>query len=146
MKTLFFVLMIVANAAIAEPKDTINENVRRSFNKEFSSARIINWNHTGKFVKARFVYRDQILLAYYSTDGKRIALKRNILSNNLPLSLLFSLKKNYSHYWIIDLFEMSFADHTSYFITLENSDRQMVLRSLNNGTWEIYSTKNKEDN
>ena len=139
-------LLLIANAAIAGPEDTVNKNVLSSFNKEFSSARIIKWDHTGKLLKARFIYRDQILLAYYSTHGKLIALKRNILSNNLPLSLFFSLKKNYGHYWISDLFELSFADHTLYYITVENSDHKMILRSVNSNPWEVHSRKSKEDN
>ena len=146
MKNLFFALLMIVNKAIAGPGDTTNKNVMNSIKKEFTNAAVIDFDHAGEMVKAKFIYCDKVFFGFYSKGGELIALERNIVSDALPLPLLFSLKKNYGRYWISDLFEVSFNDHTSYYITLENSDRQMVLRSVNSDLWEIYSTKNNDDN
>jgi len=36
-----------------------------------------------------------------------MAVTRNIVSSQLPVSLLMNFKKHYSEFWITDLFEMS---------------------------------------
>jgi hypothetical protein len=51
-------------------------------------------------------------------------------------------KKHYDGYWVTDLFEMSQNDQSSYYITLENSDTRMTLRS-NGDNWELYCSVRK---
>ena len=63
---------------------------------------------------------------------------RNISSLELPISLQANLKNNYSKYWISDLFEVSNQEGTSYYITMENADSKIVLKSSGNGRWNTY--------
>jgi len=53
-----------------------------------------------------------------------------------------SFKKHYSEYWITDLFEMSRDSQSNYYLSLENADTKMTLRS-NGDSWEVYSTVRK---
>ncbi|MGZ8517547.1 MAG: hypothetical protein ACXWWD_09360 [Chitinophagaceae bacterium] len=62
---------------------------------------------------------------------------RNISSLELPISLQTNLKNNYSKYWISDLFEISNNEGTSYYITLENADSKIVLKSDSN-KWNTF--------
>jgi len=81
----------------------------------------------------------QILDAYFDTYGKLIAVTRNILSSELPIHLFAELNKEYSVFWITDLFEISAEGGTSYYITLQFSDRELVLRSEDGGSWEVFN-------
>ena len=129
--------------SFANTTDGINKKTVASFNKDFSNAHDIRWERKNDFVLVTFSYNNAVMFAYYTTEGDLIAVARNILSDRLPISQLLSLKKNYSDYWISDLFEVSKNHDTFYYVTLENADHKMVLKSVNDGSWDVYSKKEK---
>jgi hypothetical protein len=123
--------------------DEVNSLAVQSFNKEFVGAKNIMWEQKSDFIRATFTMNGQILFAYYNNDGALTAVVRNIRSEQLPISLLTSLKNDYTKFWISDLFEMASGDQTSYYITIENADKKIVLRSNGNEGWEVYSKTRK---
>ena len=94
------------------------------------------------FTKFTFTTDGVIMSAFYSTGGELLAVTRNIVSSQLPINLLTSLKKHYSNTWITDLFELSGDNQDCYYITLENADSKVTLRS-NGDNWELYTTTKK---
>jgi hypothetical protein len=48
------------------------------------------------------------------------------------------LKKNYSNHWISDLFEVSNEEGTAYYLTMEDADSKIVLKSTGGSSWDIY--------
>jgi hypothetical protein len=54
------------------------------------------------------------------------------------------LKRDYSGYWISDLFEIASDDQTSYYVTLENMDKTIVLKSAGTSLWNVYTKIKKE--
>jgi hypothetical protein len=54
-----------------------------------------------------------------------------------------NLKKDYSDYWISDLFEVANNEGTSYYVTLENADTKMVLKASDGKSWRSYSKVKK---
>jgi hypothetical protein len=54
-----------------------------------------------------------------------------------------NLKNNYSNYWISDLYEVAKPENTSYYITLENADQKIVLKSTGGSNWTIHKKSNK---
>ncbi|MET0464502.1 MAG: hypothetical protein ABW007_15155, partial [Chitinophagaceae bacterium] len=95
------------------------------------------------FYKASFVYNEQHIAAFYSFEGEMLGLARNISSLDLPMNLQHSLKKEYGGRWITELFELSNADGTSYYITLEQADSKVVLKSDNGLQWSVYKKSAK---
>ena len=85
-----------------------------------------------------------MLFAYYNESGDLVAITRNITTDQLPISLLTSLKKNYSDYWVSDLFEMVSNGESNYYITLENADHKLVLKSEDFSSWSTYRKEKKE--
>ncbi|MDR3713356.1 MAG: hypothetical protein P4L51_11105 [Puia sp.] len=65
---------------------------------------------------------------------------RNILSSELPASLLTDIKTNYKSYWITELSEEGKAKHPDYSITLENADQIVQLHSSDSENWIVMST------
>jgi hypothetical protein len=125
-----------------------NDNVatqqaRDAFKKDFATASDIRWEQKNNFLKATFSLNGQILTAYYFSNGDLQAVVRNITSDQLPINLLTSLRKDYSEYWITDLFEMSSNGMTTYYVSIENSDKKIVLKSDDLSSWEIYSKEKK---
>lgn len=121
----------------------VNEQVLKSFNKEFALAREVNWEVNKQFIKVNFSLNGQILIAYYSADGERIAMARNVTTPQLPMSLNNGLKESYSGYWVTDLFELTRKGESTYYVTIENADQKIILNSLGIDGWAKYKSEKK---
>jgi hypothetical protein len=69
---------------------------------------------------------------------------RNIVSTQLPAALLSGIKADYKDYWITDCREDSKKNRAEYFITVENADQTIQLKSGDKASWEVVSTTVKE--
>jgi hypothetical protein len=85
----------------------------------------------------------QVMFAFYDETGSLLATARNIPSEQLPISLFSKVKKDYSDYWISELFEMDRDGQTSYYITLENADETLILKSTGFDEWSTYKRSRK---
>jgi hypothetical protein len=56
---------------------------------------------------------------------------------------LSDLKKNYNAYWISDLFEVSSSADASYYVTLQNGDSKVILKSNGISGWEMFKKEKK---
>jgi hypothetical protein len=138
-----FVLFTSIGSAFANGKEEVNERIIKSFQKEFAGAQNVQWVTTKDFVKVTFTLNDQVVYAFYEQSGELLGVTRNIVSTQLPLSLLTDLKKNYNAYWITDLFEMAANKENVYYITLENSDQKLVLKANASTGWQVHSREKK---
>ena len=137
-------MMGVSISAFAGGNDeNVNALAVRSFKKDFYGASNISWEQKETFTKATFSLQGRVLFAYYNNNGDLQAVVRNITSDQLPINLLSSLKKEYGEYWISDLFEIVSDDQTSYYITLENSDKKIVLKSQGTEFWSGFRKEKK---
>jgi hypothetical protein len=69
---------------------------------------------------------------------------RNIVSTELPAALLTGIKNDYKDYWITECHEDSKKNRAEYFITVENADQTVQLKSSDKSSWEVVSTVVKE--
>jgi hypothetical protein len=123
--------------------DVVTQQARDAFKKDFATASDIRWQQTNSFLKATFSMNGQVLTAYYYSNGDLQAVVRNISSDQLPLNLLTSLRQDYTAFWITDLFEISSDNQTTYYVTIENSDKKIVLKSDDLSSWGVYSKERK---
>ena len=131
-------LTIGINSSFAAPTDGGNDAVTASFHKDFKKAQVLE-TQTGKnYIKFTFKLNDMVLFAFYNEDGQLLAVSRNIKSNQLPIQLLMDVRKDYANYWISDLFELTIDGNSNYYITLENADSRITLRSYDSNDWEVY--------
>jgi hypothetical protein len=76
--------------------------------------------------------------AYYNAEGEMVSAFRHILSSDLPMNLIFSLKKYNKNMWVTDVVEvLNENKSTSYFVNLENADEKITLKSKNGNKWKI---------
>jgi len=139
MKKIIIMLAVAISSLTAFAREeNVSTTVLNSFNKQFAGAKEVQWTTTNDYYKAAFVYNGQNVNAFYQLDGGLIAMTRNISSLQLPISLQTNLKNNYSKYWISDLFEVSNNEGTSYYITIENAETKIILKSNDTGKWNNY--------
>jgi hypothetical protein len=136
-------LTMVSTSFANTSNDDHNTAVTASFHKDFKKAELLT-SETGKnYTKLTFRMNDMVLFAFYSEEGQLLAVTRNIKSNQLPINLLLQVKQDYANYWISELFEFNSDGNNAYYITLENADSSVTLRSSGNETWEVYNRKTK---
>ncbi|HET6996589.1 MAG TPA: hypothetical protein VFI06_16455 [Chitinophagaceae bacterium] len=145
MKRIIITLAIALGtlSSFAAGEETVTSKVLNAFEKDFVGAKETAWTTSRDYYKAAFVFNGQHVSAFYSVDGEMIAMTRFISSLDLPLSLQTNLKKEYGNYWISDLFELSNSEGTNYYITLENADTKVVLKSGGSESWNVYRKSTK---
>ena len=124
-------------------EEAINKQALNAFKTEFASATDAAWTVGSNFYKVAFTLNDQKLFAFYNSDGEFMAVTRYISSLQLPLNLQSSLKKECSTCWISDLFEVANSEGTAYYVTMENADTKVVLKSADGGNWTVYQKSKK---
>jgi len=147
MKRTIFALalsLILGSASFANNDESINEKAAQSFKKEFAQAKDVSWQKSGDMFRATFSLNERVLFAYYNQSGDLMAITRNITTDQLPIALQTLLRKNYTEYWVSDLFEMVSGGQTSYYITVENADHKVVLKSEDFGSWSTYRKEKKD--
>lgn len=121
----------------------VSSRVLDAFKSEFVGAKEVTWTAGENFYKAAFVYNDLHVFAFYSTAGELLGTTRYISSLDLPMNLQAGLKKGYANFWISDLFEVSNDEGTGYYITLENADSKIILKSTSGGIWNVFQKTTK---
>jgi len=138
----FAAALLLTLTSFAKSADSISGDIRTSFKRTFRNAQLMSTETRETFTKLTFKTNDVIMFAFYSRSGDLLAVTRNIVSSQLPLNLLLSLKSDYSAYWITELFEFTSNDDSCYYISLESADAKVTLRS-NGDSWEVYSSVKK---
>ena len=132
------ILMVGLTSAFANKSEEINQRAMASFNSEFASAKNVSWIQDREYFRAAFSMNNQVLYAYYDQKGELMAVIHHILSNQLPIYLMSELKKSYKNYWITDLLEMASNEQSNYFVSLDNADETLVLKSDGSNQWTVY--------
>jgi hypothetical protein len=147
MITIWALLLItMVNTAFANDNEGDNRDgkAQEAFRKEFNNASDIAWEARKHYQKVSFQLNNQYWFAFYTPEGENLGLARNILSTQLPANLLRDLKEQFSNYWITDLFEMTSGGETSYYLTIENAGRMLVLKSEGTINWNIIKKQKKD--
>ncbi len=143
--TLAFAMTVSISSIFANNnEDVVNYRASSSFKKEFTQAQEVKWEKSKDFSKATFKMNDQLMVAYYNNEGVLLGVTRNITTSQLPLNLMNDVKKNYSKTWISDLFEVTTNEDTSYYITLEDADQKVVLKSNGAYGWSTFKKEKKD--
>lgn len=145
MKQMILTLAVAVSSLFAyagAENANVDSQVLNAFQNEFNAAKEVKWTESSDYYKASFIFNGQYVAAFYSHDGELMGVTRYITSLELPIKLQASLKKSYSAFWISDLFEVSNSEGTSYYVTLENADKKVVLKSGGN-SWDVYKSTEK---
>jgi hypothetical protein len=123
--------------------DGVEPSVLKSFKSTFATATEVDWSMTQDLYKAVFFLNGQYVTAYFKEDGNMAALTRHISATNLPIILQTALKNDHKGLWVTDVFEVTNDGGVRYYVTLENADTKIVLKS-NSTTWSTYQKQHKD--
>lgn len=143
LATLISVFSLVNVKAHASDDVNVSAAVLASFHSAFKNASDVKWKTSGDYYKADFVVNEQYVTAYYDDNAMLVAVTRNINSFQLPITLQTKLRASHPEYWISDLFELSNENGVSYYVTVENGESKITLRSTNSTDWTVYQKQSK---
>jgi hypothetical protein len=146
MKRLFPTLVILSLFTVFSSfttKQDVSPAVLDAFANTFKHVSEVSWSSTGDYYRVDFVLNNQYVTAFYNLEGKQIAITKNIRSEELPLLLQAELSEYRNSFWITNLFEYTDDNGTSYFVTLENAERKLTLKSTAGANWEVYKKQRK---
>jgi hypothetical protein len=132
-------LTAVSSFSFAGTANDLTPRLKTSFRHDFRNANLIGSEIHEKFIKVTFLMDNSILSAYYSTNGKLLGVIHNMVSTELPFELQSDLRQSYSNYWITELFEIKGDSDSTYYVSLQNADETLNLRSTPDNGWEVYS-------
>ena len=135
--------MSLATTVLFASVTVVNPKVIEAFKKEFVNVQEVRWSEGPDYSIAQFMYNGQSVRAYYTNSGESLGLFRYVSSLNLPVNLQLSLKKKYGNFWITDLYELSKGGVTNYFITIEDADESVMLKSSSDVDWVQYKSVEK---
>lgn len=141
--SLALLLMIGFTSTFANNVEEVNSKAVNAFKRDFAEAKDVKWESTKTYAKATFQLNGQVMFAYYNVSGEMLAITRNIVSSQLPIGLFNELKQDYASYWITDLFEMVSGNETNYYVTIENADAVIVLKSIDGIHWDSFRREKK---
>ena len=127
----------VSQAATVKPVD-VNRKVVTAFYSAFNQAKNVSWRESANFLVAEFNLNNQVMYAYYKPDGSFIGIIHHLLSTDLPYNLKNSLRKNYSDYWVTDLFKLETDQGAAYYVNLENGTETVLLNTDEYNVWTTY--------
>jgi Protein of unknown function (DUF2874). len=136
-----FTLFLVATATNSFAGDkNIPGTVSTSFAKHFTTAKNASWSQVGILYEVQFEQDKQVYYGFYNEEGDLVVLSRHISPDMLEPKLQNNLKKYFADgYWVTDLFEIKSENNISYFLIINNADRQLELKSTDNGKWNVFS-------
>lgn len=129
MKKLFIaaLIMVAAGTSAFAADVKVNNKVKTNFESLFSGAENVSWSGKESFIRATFTLSDEIVEAYFGTDGELIGTSRKVDLKRLPLSAVQKIKKEYASYKITDTIEFERAGERSYYVSLENGNKKQIL-------------------
>jgi hypothetical protein len=145
MKRILFILtisfsLITVSSFASEVK--VSPAALESFKYSFKHASEVNWTAGDNYYKAEFLQDGQYLTAFFDGDGAFLAVTKNIASTQLPVKLQTSLKKHQEGSWITNLIEVANETGTIYYVTLENADTRIILKS-SGSSWNVHLKQSK---
>jgi hypothetical protein len=125
--------------AFAKAPETANAKAQKHLSIEFKDAEKISWSTKANLLEASFEWSGQKLHTFYNEEGEQVALSREISMDRLPIKALQTIKEKYSDYKAGEAIELSSAqDGLSYYLSLENGDKKVILSITTEGSVSVF--------
>jgi hypothetical protein len=125
--TMLFTVAVSTSFANTDP--ITNEEVEASFKKEFAGAESVIWKEDGEYFKASFVLNGYVVDAFFSPNGELEGSLRSLQYNQLPLNVTTAVNKRFVNPEVLNVYEISNANGTSYRITITTEGKKFRFKS-----------------
>src|SRR5690242_4864004 len=106
------VVGVITSTAQVDP--VVDPRVKDSFKKEFPEAQSVKWLNAQDYNRADFIMKDYRLGAFFSKQGELLETHRDLNYNQLPLTVMKELEKNFPGTTFSQIEEISDGSGTKY--------------------------------
>ncbi len=131
--TLLAFLIIGSTAVMASDRADVDPKILSAFQKEFSFAKNAKWEVKGNLTQVIFLLNDQQVLACFNSDAELVTTARSILYNQLPISVIRTLEKEYAGADFIGITEVNRNNETYYQIRADEKNKKFLLKAIPSG-------------
>ena len=130
---LFAFLIIGITAVMANERADVDPKILSAFQKEFSFAKNAKWEVKGNLTQVNFLLNDQGVSAWCNSDAELVTTARNILYNQLPISVIRALEKEYAGADFFGITEVNRNNETYYQIRADEKNKKYLLKASPSG-------------
>ena len=130
---LFAFLIISSIAVMADERADVDPKILSAFQKEFSFVTNAKWEVKGNLTQVNFLLNDQGVIAWYNSDAELVTTARNILYNQLPISVIRTLGKGYAGADLSGITEVNRNNETYYQIRADEKSKKYLLKASPSG-------------
>lgn len=137
MKKLFVTIAIIIFAVSATPAANnlpVDPIIVSKFEKDFSFATNVKWQAKEDLSQVSFLLNGQSVVAWYNADAELVIIARNILYDQMPISVTKALEKNYGGADFYNMIEVTHNGELHYQVTAETKKKTVVLQITPAGT------------
>jgi hypothetical protein len=135
--TMFAFLMLGISVMIASERTNIDPKILSAFQKEFSFAKNAKWEVKGNLTQVNFLLNEQGVTAWYNSDGELVTTARNILYNQLPISVTRALEKEYAGADLLGITEINRNNETYYQMRADEKSKKFLLKVSPSGNINV---------
>lgn len=117
--------------------------VQTTFQDEFKGAEAVKWTDEADYTFASFVLNNTHVIAYFDYSGELLGTARNILFDQLPLSVVTEVNKHFPTAITYDIIEFTNGSGTFYKMIAETPTHSYKLNVLANGDLSVESKTKK---
>ena len=141
--TLSMLMTVAVTSVFAKEGTDINQKVLTAFEKDFNSAKNVKWIRDGEYLKASFTIADMLTDAYYTEAGELVGSARNLLFEQLPLSVIHEYNKRFDESSVMDVLEITNEEGTSYRLWIEQGNKKFKIRANGSGDITVLEKSKK---
>ena len=131
----------VLGSAFATPADKEpSVIVKEAFTKEFAHVKDVQWNMVANegIYEARFTFNNDVLQAYFTSEGEFLGTTRLVAQSTLPVLVVNELARKYPNAHVVSVFEHSAPESLDYYITIVTEKGGLVVKATGNGELTVY--------
>lgn len=132
MKKIFLLLplllVVTSITAFSRLHNNVDPRTEQVFKNEFAGAANVIWAKAGDFLKVSFTWADHQAVAYFNTDAELVGCIRGLFFNQLPLTVIRSVERNFKNAVIIEIREITNDEGVSYKLVVEYKNKKHKIR------------------
>ena len=140
---LIFAVAAVLVGATTRANAAVNQKVLTSFKSVFVHASNVNWYEYSDHFQASFNQDGMMIKVSYDKEGNLLNSIRYYKEQQLPLNILYRVKKKYADKKVDIVTEVSNADGTVFFIQLEDAKSFTIVKTDSSGEMTVTDSFNK---
>jgi hypothetical protein len=124
--------------------NTVNDKVLKAFKQTFPNAENVSWQSSEEKYVAQFRQNGIRTIVNYDFDGNILEATRYYTEENLPINIVWKLKKKYPSSKVYGVTEVTTNETVNYFVKLEDETTWTTVQTDTEGNAEVVEKYNKQ--